>query len=134
MRRLLPLLMLVLFAGCAENSLLGPRRDFVVFFQPFSSTLDSPARAVIGRAALRARQASLAQVAVVGYADPVGAPAQNAELAADRAKVVADTLMADGVPPGQIAIGARGPVGTAGVQYRRATIRIVPPGGAPGLH
>ncbi|NVN12410.1 MULTISPECIES: OmpA family protein [Nguyenibacter] len=121
MRRLSLILGLCLLAGCTN----GPSRKFVVFFTRDSSRLDDPARWVVTHAAQQAALYPQASVSVEGYAAAHGDLSADALLAVDRAKKVADQLVADGVAPSRIRQTPRPPSNEDGaVGARRVEIEI----------
>ncbi len=89
---------LLLLAGCAVFT----REHYAVFFPPQSAALDPAAKAVIASLADKAKVRPGAMVVVSGFSDPEGSVPDNLKLSARRARVVADTLVADGVPPYRI--------------------------------
>lgn len=115
-------------SGCAYIPFLHPHH-YVVFFQPNSTVLDKPGIAVIESAAHAAATVPLITVHVYGAADTAGTTPQNVKLAEARAAVVAEQLIADGVPSGRIAAEGLGEVGSppsSSQASRTATIKIGP--------
>jgi cytochrome c oxidase subunit 2 len=108
MHRMLLLAVLVL-AGCATRP-AGPPPHYVVFFEAWSAKLGEPALGAISAAADWAKQHPDSVVTVSGFADPEGGPQANKDLSRLRAQVVADALVADGVPQGRIRRRAIGSV------------------------
>jgi outer membrane protein OmpA-like peptidoglycan-associated protein len=100
MQSLRPLILLLALAACATSQPTG--RKYLVFFEANSTELDAPARGAIAEVAQRAHDYPSLQVVVTGFTDTTGAPQSNVVLSQQRAKVVADTLVADGVPPAHI--------------------------------
>ena len=112
--RRLPLLALVLgFAGCSLLHLGPPGAEgqkYVIFFQPFSANLDDAAQGALKAASASALDHPSVPVYVAGFASPIGSTAANAALSKTRAQVVADGLVADGVPATRIKRRALGEV------------------------
>ena len=118
-------LLLAGLAACtaAPAEHLGP--TYVVFFTPFSADLDDAAMGVIADAGRAAQAAPGHRVVVAGYADRRGSPAAHPTRSKWRAQVVADSLAADGVDRGRIALRPKGSVGgDPGVESRRVEIDI----------
>ena len=92
-RFLLAVPLCLLLAGC---HVAGPER-FVVYYGAKSSQLDAEGQKVLATVAERARQRPGTPVVVSGYADPGPSPDANRQLAAQRAKAVADALTTAGV-------------------------------------
>jgi outer membrane protein OmpA-like peptidoglycan-associated protein len=125
-QRFLPLLLLAALGGCA--SLFGERtRSYSVFFQPYSSELDDVARAAVHDAASFARSRPLQPIALVGYSAPPD-PAKDVDgLSAQRAEVVKQALISDGVSLGRISTQANGvtdPAGKPNLAVRRVDINV----------
>jgi len=121
--RFLPLWLLLVSTAC---SLLAPSNGpYLVYFQQRSAQLDAPARSLIAEAAQRASAEPAAQVTVAGYTDSAGSPPADVALSQQRAQVVADALIADGVAANRIARTGRGQTGgDPGVASRRVEITI----------
>jgi len=131
MRKLMMISVLYGLVGCAALPGMGPPAASSpatpVFFQPFSAALDAPALSTISSAAQEAQAEPDARVVVTGAADPVGSAKANKYLSETRAQVVADALVADGVPRGRIKLRAAGAVQSPGGSTqagRRALIQI----------
>jgi outer membrane protein OmpA-like peptidoglycan-associated protein len=104
---------------------LGPKPDYIVFFQQGSVTVDPTAAAIIARAAAKARTMPDATVTVYGYTDSAASPQADVLLSQQRAQHVADALVADGVAPGRILRHGRGQTGNnPGVASRRVEINV----------
>lgn len=103
-------------------------RSFVVFFQEWSAAFDSPARALLARAATAAKASPDAAVTVTGYADPQGSKQANALISALRAQVVVDALVEAGVDAKRITQSANGSTEFAlnSIESRRVTISLDP--------
>ena len=122
--RFVPLLwLLMMLPACA---LLAPNSSpYLVYFQERSAQLDAPARSLIAEAAQRANAEPTAPVTVAGYTDSAGSPPADVSLSQQRAQVVADALVADGVAANRIARMGRGQTGgDPGVASRRVEIMI----------
>jgi outer membrane protein OmpA-like peptidoglycan-associated protein len=92
--------LLWMLCACAAMPQRQPR--YVVFFEPWSSRIDAPARAVIGEAAAWAKAHPEQVVQVRGYADPEGSLAATTAISGLRARVISDLLEADGVRAARI--------------------------------
>ncbi|MGE3302264.1 MAG: OmpA family protein [Hyphomonadaceae bacterium] len=79
-----------------------PAQDFKVYFAWDKSALDQTAIDTINNAVARAKACNVATVRVVGYTDTSGRPDYNVALSQRRATVVADALVAGGIPTGVI--------------------------------
>ena len=121
--RFLPLWLLLVSTAC---SLLAPSNGpYLVYFQQRSAQLDAPSRSLIAEAAQRASAEPAAQVTVAGYTDSAGSPPADVALSQQRAQVVADALIADGVAANRIARTGRGQTGgDPGIASRRVEITI----------
>jgi outer membrane protein OmpA-like peptidoglycan-associated protein len=120
MRRLSILVVALLLAGCA----LFTQEHYAVFFQAGSAGLDEASRQIIATLAGKVRDRPGAVVIVKGFADPEGAVPDNLKLSARRAGVVAETLMADGVPPSRIRRESEGGVNYAGDSQESRRVEI----------
>ena len=127
MRRLFLSAVLLAAGGAAHAG--EPARHVVVFFSSWSARLDDPAMKSVQSAADWAKQHPDQPLTVIGYASTVGSTAANQDLSRLRAQIVADTLVADGVPPDRIKRQSMGPVDYAmdPVEARRVEIAL----GAP---
>lgn len=107
-------------------SLSGPSvPPYMVYFQERSTQLDPRAHDVIVLAAQRAKEAPRARVTVTGYTDSAGSPPADVQLSRDRARIVADSLVANGVAATRIArIGAGQTNEDPGVASRRVEIAV----------
>ncbi len=85
-----------------------PAADFVVYFEWDRSNLNQAALETIDSAVARARNCNLGAVSVTGHTDTSGSPAYNIGLSERRASVVAEALVARGLPAGAITTAARG--------------------------
>lgn len=129
MRRCLFLALLLLLAACQAPTQRTEAARVpvpVVFFTEDSAALSEEARAVIAEAAALALANPSLPVTVLGFAGPAGSVAFNQALSDARARIVADTLVAEGVPTGRISIRPRGPVPfeLMPTESRRVEIRV----------
>jgi outer membrane protein OmpA-like peptidoglycan-associated protein len=132
MRRIIAVTSFIALAGCTASPPAGvPVSAYPVFFQPWSAAIDANAVTTIKTAATAALANPTLPVIVTGSADTVGSETSNKDLAKTRAQVVADTLIADGVTQGRIAVVTGGEVsapgaasGTPAQFSRRVLIRI----------
>ena len=129
MRRslLLSLVCLPLLAGCALfRGNLADQPPRIVFYSPYSSELDEPAKLVVADAADLAGDFPFAPVRVLGFADPDGTTAENRALSARRAEVVAEELRRLGVRASRITVQPRGevPFEAVALESRRVEIRV----------
>lgn len=110
-------------SGCAGPA---PAATFIVFFDEWSASPPAEAREVLDRAAAAARAQPGAPIALVGFADPEGAPAANRTLSRQRADNVADALAQRGIDPRRFVRSARGATEPtlAMVESRRVEIRV----------
>jgi outer membrane protein OmpA-like peptidoglycan-associated protein len=113
--------------------------DYLVFFSSDSAELGPAAKVVVGRSAKAVRQTGEAgqfgHVKVIGYSDAVSAPDAAQKLSAQRAEVVRQALIAEGVPAERIKIEGRGKPRRPGksdevreLKNRRARIVLYGPG------
>jgi outer membrane protein OmpA-like peptidoglycan-associated protein len=129
MRRL-SLVLLAALASCApggnDQATLVPKT--VIFFEHASVALQPAAQGLVAHAAREARRDPTAGVTVAGYAAAHGDIDADAQLAAERARLVAALLEADGVAANRIAVIPRAPTNEAPpVAARRVEITV----GAP---
>ncbi|GAB0114769.1 OmpA family protein [Acidisoma sp. C75] len=135
MRRRAALIALSLIAlgGCQATSQTVARQyapaepRYVVFYSPWSSTLDAKGLGVVSQAAQAAAKDPAAQVQVVGFASTIGTDAANQALSEERAQGVMTQLIADGVPQDRIVTMARGATSyqLSAIESRRVEIDIV---------
>jgi outer membrane protein OmpA-like peptidoglycan-associated protein len=85
-------------AACAKPPSPQPQ-VYLLFFHPASAALTPEASTIIGQAVAAVKTHHPGTVAVAGYADSFGAPAQNKALAEQRVKIVRDAMVAQGVDP-----------------------------------
>jgi len=125
-QRFIPLLLLAALGGCA--SLFGERtRSYSVFFQPYSSVMDDHAQEAVRDAASFAQSHPLQPVALAGYSAPPDPGKDIDGLSAQRAEVVKQALISDGVSPGRISVEANGitdPQGKPNLAVRRVDINV----------
>ncbi len=125
MRRLLNLTMLLALGSCALPGGRAPAPGFVVFFTERSSALEPAAVDVIAQAAQAAKAAPGSGVLVRGYTDSAGSRPDDVKLSRERARAVADGLVADGVSLSRITQQGRGQTGNdPGVESRRVEISL----------
>ncbi len=103
MRRLpFVLLAVVGLASCGPDEATTTPPKTVIFFEHASATLDGPAQQEVALVAKRAAAAPTASVTVAGYAAANGDLDADAQLAAERARVVTALLERDGVDANRI--------------------------------
>jgi outer membrane protein OmpA-like peptidoglycan-associated protein len=114
--------------------------DYLVFFPGDSAELSPAAKVVVARSAKAVRQTREAgqfgHVKVIGYSDAVSGPDAAQKLSAQRAEVVKQALVAEGVPADRIKIEGRGKPRNAAakgdavreLKNRRARIVLYGPG------
>ncbi len=88
-----------------------PGQDFKVYFEWNKSALNAAALETINAAAARAKECNVSTVNVTGFTDTSGSPAYNLRLSNTRATVVADALVAAGLPAGVISASGAGETG-----------------------
>lgn len=124
MRRLLPIVILSLLAGCANV----PARKYVVFFSPNSATLDEAAQNVVTEAAQIAERYPAGILKIEGYAAAGKDLSADELLAIDRTKVVSKQLVSDGVAENRLRQQPRPTTGEdKSVAARRVEIEFVAP-------
>jgi outer membrane protein OmpA-like peptidoglycan-associated protein len=115
-------LLAALLGGCASNG-----RSFSIFFPPYSSELDPQAQETVQTAATFAKAHRFMPVSVAGYSAPPD-PGRDVEgLSQQRAQVVRNALVQEGV--GQMRIETLGngilyPGGLPNLAVRRVDINI----------
>ena len=126
MRRLLTMTFLLALCSCVRTSGSGgPPPAYVVFFTERSSALEPAAVDVIAQAAATAKATPDRAVLVRGYTDSVGSKPDDVVLSQQRARAVANGLVADGVSAARITQQGRGQTGTdPGVESRRVEISL----------
>jgi outer membrane protein OmpA-like peptidoglycan-associated protein len=125
-QRFVPLLLLAALGGC--TSLFGEKtRSYSIFFQPYSSELDDHARETVRDASSFAQSHPLQPVLLAGYSAPPD-PAKDVDgLSAQRAEVVKQALISNGVGAGRISSVANGitdPEGKPNLSVRRVDIKV----------
>src|SRR5579885_2461270 len=121
MKRLFLLLSMLMLVACAQQQPPPPPPApppapppqaqpsvFHVYFAEGSATLTPEARQIVEAAAAAAKAAPPGPVQVVGYTDTTGSAALNQRLSRQRAQTVANLLVQDGVPQGQIQVSGAG--------------------------
>ncbi|WP_158258604.1 OmpA family protein [Rhodopila globiformis] len=125
-QRFIPLLLLAALGGC--TSLFGDRtRSYSVYFQPYSTDLDAHAHQTVLDAAAFAQLHPLQPVFLVGYAGRPDPSKDVDGLSAQRAEVVKQALVRNGVRAGRISVTANGitdPEGKPEVAVRRVDINV----------
>lgn len=131
MRRRAALLALTMIglSGCATvaQQYHPAEPKFVIFYSPWSSTLDQKGLALVASAAQEALKDPAATVQVVGFASTVGTDAANQTLSEQRAQTVMNQLIADGVPQTRITSMSRGATSyqMSPIEARRVEIDII---------
>jgi len=124
--RLKPFLLFVALGAC---SWLSNPQEFSVYFEPYSSELDPQARQTIQDAASFARAHGWLPVEIAGFAAPPDPKRDVDGLSAQRAEVVKQLLVNDGVGPNRIttvAYGITDPKNLPSVAVRRVDITFRP--------
>ena len=127
MRRLLAVTLLLALSSCAmtRGGGGGPPPGFVVFFTERSAALEPAAVDVVAQAAAAAKASPGQGVLVRGYTDSAGSKPDDVTLSQQRARAVADGLVADGVAAARITTQGRGQTGNdPGVESRRVEISL----------
>jgi outer membrane protein OmpA-like peptidoglycan-associated protein len=99
------ILLLTALVGC---SWLTDSRKFSVYFEPYSAELDDQARDTIHSAAKFAQAHPFQPVALDGFSAPPDPKLDVAGLSAQRAEIVKQALLSDGVGAGRITTVANG--------------------------
>jgi|GEM_PF-1226676 outer membrane protein OmpA-like peptidoglycan-associated protein len=145
MKRLFLLLSMLMLVACAQQQPPPPPPApppapppqaqpsvFHVYFAEGSATLTPEARQIVEAAAAAAKAAPPGPVQVVGYTDTTGSAALNQRLSRQRAQTVANLLVQDGVPQGQIQVsGAGEQPGPNPAESRRVEVTVGGGGAAP---
>jgi outer membrane protein OmpA-like peptidoglycan-associated protein len=112
--------------------------NFVIYFDFDQATLDPTAEATLRRAVAFAESLPNPQITIAGYADPIGDPDYNYDLAARRAAAVTAVLQADlGHDALEVELfgedgkGKQVIAGTTHASNRRVEVRIEQPAGPP---
>lgn len=130
MKRLAALFLFALLAGCSASNAPGPAApppadtdQLIVFFREGSTALTPEGREIIHRIVDRYRDTQARGLTVIGEAD--GATARDVDLAARRARVVADALSASGIDTSRIEVRAGpAPTGEKGVAAHKVVVRL----------
>ncbi len=120
------MLLLAAASLCVSACSMMPssKPGYVIFFTERSVDIDSAAQSSIAAAAHEAVSTGQG-VAVVGWTDSAGSASADVVLSQQRAKRVADALVADGVPPDRISRRGRGQTNEdPGVASRRVNIEV----------
>ena len=100
-------------------------RALPIFFEPWSALLEEPAQLALRETATRIKANPRLPVLVVGHAGPRGSAEAAMTLSRLRARVVADALIAEGVPAARIRIIYRGATpGFEALESRRVEVRV----------
>ena len=125
-RRLLQTMLLgglALGVGCAPKSMVDAPPKSVVFFTAFSADLDGDAQQVVEHVSSDALASPRRTIYVEGYADQNGTPLANRKLSDLRAQVVADAIVAHGVPRSRLVVRPRGATAAdPGIESRRVDV------------
>lgn len=112
-------------APAAPAPQVDPNRALPIFFEAWSAFIEEPARVALAEVATYIKANPRIPVLVVGYADPRGSAEANMILSRLRARVVADTLVENGVPRNRIRILYRGATpGFESLESRRVEVRV----------
>ncbi len=112
-------------APAAPAPQVDPNRALPIFFEAWSAFLEEPARAALVEVATYIKANPRVPVLVVGYSDPRGSAEANMILSRLRARVVADTLIENGVSRNRIRIIYRGATpGFESLESRRVEVRV----------
>ena len=125
MRIVPPALLLLALSSCSGLMNSAPEKTYVVFFTERSTTIDGAGLKVIADAARESKASPAKPVTVLGYTDSVGSAAADQTLSAERAEVVAEALIADGIPSATVRREGRGQTHEdPGVASRRVEIAV----------
>lgn len=112
-------------APAAPAAQVDPNRALPIFFEAWSAFIEEPARVALAEVSTYIKANPRIPVLVVGYADPRGSAEANMILSRLRARVVADTLVENGVPRNRIRILYRGATpGFESLESRRVEVRV----------
>lgn len=112
-------------AAPAATPPINPSRALPIFFEAWSALLEEPAQVALREAAERAKQNPRVPILVVGFADPRGSREANVILSRLRARIVADELIANGIPATRIRLLYRGATpGFESLESRRVEVRV----------
>jgi outer membrane protein OmpA-like peptidoglycan-associated protein len=113
--------LMLVAAGCMKAPVDAPPRS-IVFFDNLSVRIDAAGQGIVSEVAADARAHPDRMVLVQGFADSTVTPNYQS-LSAQRAKAVADLLVADGVPASHITIRPRGAtLADPGIESRRVDV------------
>lgn len=115
--------------GCAtlQSDITGLLKTPITFGTA-GATLAVESQRLVGQIADRVKGCPDAKLTVTGHTDGTGSDAINRPLSANRAKAVADALVADGVPAANVTstgVGAAQPIASDGTAEGRAQNRRV---------
>ncbi|UPY35644.1 OmpA family protein [Sediminicoccus sp. KRV36] len=111
--------------AAAPAAPVDPNRALPIFFEAWSALLEEPAQVALNEVATRIKANPRVPVLVVGYSDPRGSAEANMTLSRLRARVVADALIANGVPARRLRILYRGATpGFESLESRRVEVRV----------
>lgn len=121
--------MAITFGSAIPAAHAADVRRVAIFFTEWSAQIGQPASDAIGEAAAVAKTSRDGSVVVRGFADTTGTARATRLLAATRAQVVVDRLVADGVPADRIRSSSMGATRFAQepLESHRATISIQVP-------
>jgi hypothetical protein len=128
---------LAFIGGCTSSP-----QTYSVYFQSYSTELDPQARQTVQEAADFGRARSWLPIQVIGYAAPADPRPNLDALSAQRAAVVKQLLVDDGIGPNRISVAGDGvidPRPLPPLSVRRVDISFGPPPGtrssvaAPGF-
>jgi OOP family OmpA-OmpF porin len=109
----------------APSAEMPTDRAFIVFFEPWSAAIQTPAMEGLERVAQIAQANPRQGVLVVGHTTPRGSSQANRLLSQLRAQLVRDTLVEKGVAANRIRMISRGPTpGFESVESRRVEVRV----------
>ncbi len=119
-------LLLAALSGCG---LLGDTGKYSVYFQPYSAALNDEATNTIHSAAEFAKAHPLLPITVAAYSAPPDPKLDVPGLSDQRADIVKQTLIADGISPNRIVTVGNGitdPKSLPEVAVRRVDIAVGP--------
>ncbi|HVA15817.1 MAG TPA: OmpA family protein [Stellaceae bacterium] len=116
------LAVLALLTACAH---LDQPRDYMVYFDTDSATLTPDGQRIVATIAATAHDVSPSKILVAGRAD--GSTAHDATLADQRATVVMQALVQQGVPAGRLEKQPDAPpTGRTGVAAHQVVVTLLP--------
>jgi outer membrane protein OmpA-like peptidoglycan-associated protein len=122
--RWMAILLLAALGGC---SWLSDSRKYSVYFEPYSADLNQQGHETIAAVAEFARSHPMQPIAVDGFSAPADPKRDVDGLSAQRADVIRQALVGDGVSPGRITLTANGvidPKTLPSVAVRRVDIAV----------